>query len=234
MQQPSIMLVEDDPTTSDVLSVYLTSAGYAVRTADSVKSARECLAMGHHDVVLLDVQLPDGSGLSLVPEMVNRGNRGIIILSRRSEAVDRVIGLEVGADDYVTKPYDPRELLARIAAVRRRLSSEEVTDISPARFDGWSLSDARRCICLDTGEERALTRLEHYVLGVFVRNPRKVLRREAIMEAVNRHWGPTDRTVDVVIGRIRRKIVGDGSIRDPFVTVYGEGYLFDPQPVRRH
>ncbi|HYC01816.1 MAG TPA: response regulator transcription factor [Azospirillaceae bacterium] len=229
MANGSILLVDDDPILSEMLAACLVERGYDISCTGSLAEARAALALKRPDIVLLDMELPDGSGLSLIPDLGADASLGIIMVTRHGSPADRAKGLETGADDYIAKPYDPGEMLARVSALMRRLNMSKKSDASTHafRFDGWAIDESRRALVSQVGEEIPLTRSEFIILMALARNANRIMSRQEIMEEANRHWNPTDRTVDVLIGRIRRKIMSLAS-DDPFVTVYGAGYIFKP------
>lgn len=226
-----VLVVDDDPVTRGLLAGYLENEGYEVREADSAEAARELLRAGDVAVVLLDIRLPGEDGLQLTRELRARSDIGIILVTgSRKEAVDRVVGLELGADDYITKPFEPRELLARVRNLLRRLprrGSATAPEPTGYRFSGWRLDAARRRLLSPDGVEQSLTEGEFRLLSMLLQNPGRVLSRDRLAENLRgREWLPNDRSVDVLVGRLRRKL-GEDAARPVFiVTVRGAGYRF--------
>ena len=186
------------------------------------------------DLVILDLMLPGEDGLSLARSLRQESSVGIIILTGRGEIVDRIIGLEMGADDYLPKPFHLRELLARVKSVLRRASSRtiekhSVPPRSKARFAGWNLDLSSRELYSPSGKEVRLTTGEFDLLAAFVNNANQVLTRDRLLDlARNREAGPFDRTIDVQVGRLRRKLEDDPQRPTMIKTVRGTGYIFTP------
>jgi DNA-binding response OmpR family regulator len=179
------------------------------------------------DLAIVDLTLPDEDGLSLTRFLRERGDIGIIILTGRGQPVERAIGLELGADDYVAKPFLLRELLARIRSVLRRAGSRPGAAPSTIRFAGWHLDLARRTLTSAANQEVHLTDAEFALLAAFVAHPNQVLGRDRLLEIVAaRRWNPYDRTVDQHISRLRRKIEADSRQPQLIKSVRGRGYVF--------
>jgi len=237
----SILVVEDDAGIRAMLVEYLGTHGYAVTEAGDGATLRAALARGVPDVVLLDVHLPGEDGLTLARFLRERHDVGIVMVTGASDVVDRVAGLEVGADDYVTKPFDLRELRARIKSVMRR--RERPADAAgrpspappvpsvPARVPvgSGSLDLGARALFDADGAEVPLTAMEFDLLRVFVERPRQVLSRDQLLSLTrNREWEPFDRSIDIRIARLRRKIEPDPERPQTIRTVRGAGYMFVP------
>ena len=206
---------------------YFQSEGYTVVTATTATDARRQLEQQEIDLVLLDINLPDGDGLTLAREIRQRSQIGIIFVSGRDDDIDRIVGLEIGADDYVTKPYNPRELLARVRGLLRRSESRAASSLITRQFEGWHLDTLRRTLNQHDGAPVELTRAELEILELFTRHPGETLSRERLMATVtHRSWHPGDRTVDVLIRRLRRKLETDPANPVMIRTVHGEGYMF--------
>jgi two-component system, OmpR family, response regulator len=228
-----ILIVDDQQEICDVVQEYLTGEGYRVSTAYDGAGMRRALAQGHVDLVILDLMLPGEDGLTLARSLRSESGIGIIILTGRGETVDRIIGLEMGADDYLPKPFHLRELLARVKAVLRR--AHDRTAETPqsgrarARFAGWNLDLSSRELLSPSGEEVRLTTGEFDLLSAFVNNANQVLSRDRLLDlARNREAGPFDRTIDVQVGRLRRKLEDDPQNPTLIKTVRGSGYIFTP------
>jgi two-component system, OmpR family, response regulator len=228
-----ILVVDDQKEICDVVQEYLTGEGYRVSTANDGNGMRRALGQSHVDLVILDLMLPGEDGLTLARGLRDESGIGIIILTGRGETVDRIIGLEMGADDYLPKPFHLRELLARVKSVLRRVQSRTgepgQTSRSHAQFAGWSLDLSSRELMSPAGEEVRLTTGEFDLLAAFVNNPNQVLSRDRLLDlARNREAGPFDRTIDVQVGRLRRKLEEDPQNPTLIKTVRGSGYIFTP------
>jgi two-component system phosphate regulon response regulator OmpR len=231
-----VLIVEDDREIREMVAEYLGGQGYEVQQAQSGGDMRETIERHLPDVVLLDVRLPGEDGLTLARYLRERYDVGIIMVTGASDVVDRVVGLEVGADDYVTKPFDPRELLARVKSVMRRLGVR--TDAPPnARPGSGERVPVGRCFLdvaahrlLDVqGQEVPLTSMEYDLLKMFTEHPNKVLTRDQILTFTrNREWEPFDRSIDIRIARLRRKIESSPDEPKAIRTVRGAGYMFVP------
>jgi DNA-binding response OmpR family regulator len=224
-----ILIVDDDPRLCRALARYLKLEGYAVRTAISGREMRESLAIEKPDLVLLDLMLPDEDGFSLARELRAISNVAIIILTGKADTMDKVVGLELGADDYITKPFSDRELLARIRSVLRRTSDAGRSEAEPggsvAHFAGWQLGLESYELTSPEGERVALTPHEFQLLCALVQHGSRVLTREAILDLVaGRDWSPEDRSVDVLIGKLRKKLEPDPVQPRLIETVRGVGY----------
>jgi DNA-binding response OmpR family regulator len=225
-----IVIVDDQPEICELVYNYLTGEGYRVSTASDGPSMRRLLQQYDVDLVLLDIMLPGDDGLSLARQLRAQSDIGIIILTGRGETVDRIIGLEMGADDYLPKPFHLRELLARVKSVLRRASARtETSKVVPqsAVFNGWKLDLTSRELTAPSGEEVRLTTGEFDLLAAFVGNANQVLSRDRLLDlARNRASGPFDRTIDVQVGRLRKKLEDDPQNPSLIKTVRGSGYIF--------
>jgi two-component system, OmpR family, response regulator len=228
-----ILVVDDQKEICDIVQDYLSGEGYRVSTASDGPGMRRVMAQGPADLVILDLVLPGEDGLTLARELREQSNVGIIILTGRGETVDRIIGLEMGADDYLPKPFHLRELLARVKSVLRRASSRTADKGPPVRasasFAGWTLDLSSRELRSPAGREVRLTTGEFDLLAAFVNNANQVLSRDRLLDlARNREAGPFDRTIDVQVGRLRRKLEDDPQRPTMIKTVRGSGYIFTP------
>jgi len=231
-----ILVVDDDVEIGTLLVRYLGGHGYDVVTATSGAELRAAIDCGvdRIDLLLLDLGLPDEDGLTLLRDFQGRWNGPVIVISGRGESVERVVGLELGADDYITKPFDLRELLARIRSVLRRSQAEPTPPATHAlEFDSLVLHPAARRLVGRDGQEIPLTGGEFKLLSTMVNDPGRVLSRDQLMNALHgRDVGPFDRSIDVQIGRLRRKLEVDASDPRLIKSVRGEGYALTAK-VRR-
>jgi len=228
-----ILIVDDQREICDLVQEYLASEGYRVSTAYDGAGMRRVIAQDPVDLVILDLMLPGEDGLTLARSLREESSVGIIILTGRGETVDRIIGLEMGADDYLPKPFHLRELLARVKSVLRRASTRSAdrqgASRPTARFAGWNLDLSTRELLSPAGEEVRLTTGEFDLLSAFVNNANQVLSRDRLLDlARNREAGPFDRTIDVQVGRLRRKLEDDPQRPTMIKTVRGSGYIFTP------
>ena len=234
-----VLIVDDDASVRDMIAEYLGSNGYEVMQADSGESMRAALAKRVPDVVLLDVRLGREDGLSLARFLREHYAVGIIMVTAAGDVVDRVIGLEVGADDYVAKPFDPRELRARLRSVMRRSagSGSAAPDARASakksaprvRVGRYFLDLAGYRLLAPDGREITLTSMEFDLLKLFVERPNQVLSRDQLLNATrNRDWQPFDRSIDIRIARLRRKIEGDPEAPQLIRTVRNGGYMYVP------
>ncbi|MCW4116975.1 response regulator transcription factor [Aurantimonas sp. MSK8Z-1] len=231
---PRILVVDDDPEIRRLLGRYLEGQGFQVLLAAGRRDCEAKIAEAEFDLVVLDVMLPDGSGLDLCRELRDRRPQlAIILLTALKEDVDRIIGLELGADDYLGKPFNPRELSARIRAVLRRGGSErpapEAGAVAAAgyRFEGFSVDVAARRVTDGGGAEVELTGAEFNLLLIFLQRPGRVLSRDTLSDLLHGRPSvdPLDRTIDVAMSRLRRKL-SDGGVFRLFKTVRNGGYQF--------
>ncbi|HET9646361.1 MAG TPA: response regulator transcription factor [Burkholderiaceae bacterium] len=245
---PHIAIVDDEVDITQLLAGYLQSQGFH---ATQLHSGRDLMALMASDapaLVLLDLGLPGEDGFAIARQLREHWRCGLVIVTGRGDSVDKVVGLEIGADDYVTKPFDLRELLARIKAVLRRLAPPEqgpssAANAAPAatspaplharecfRFAGFELDAAARRLTDAQGREVALTTGEFELLSAFVQHPGRVLSRDFLLEQTRgRQAGPFDRTIDVQVGRLRKKLESDLENPELIKSVRGAGYIFVPQ-----
>ena len=238
--QATILVVDDDPDIRELLQDYLGEQGYEVIAVATADAFRQALAEHEPDVVLLDIGLPGEDGLSLARHVREHLDVGIIMVSGAGETVDRIIGLEIGADDYLAKPFDPRELHARLKSVLRRYRQQPGKPAEAAPEDaasrqvrfGVGVLDLDRCQLLDTdGNEIPIRAMEFELLKVFAERPNRPLSRDQLLNLTrNRDWDPYDRSIDIRIARLRRKIEPEPDKPLYLKTVRGMGYMFVPQP----
>ena len=228
----TILIVDDEPDVREVLEEYFVSHGYAVMSAESASAAKAMAAQHAIDLALVDIHMPGEDGLSLARHLRERyATIAIIMLTSAATIVDRVVGLEIGADDYVQKPFDPRELIARVKSVLRRTSSAGRADIGAARVRiGRCVLDLTAHRLTDEkGNEVAMSPLEFDLLKALVEHPNRPLSRERILNLKRQsNWDPFDRSVDLRIMRLRKKVEPDPEHPRFIRTVRNEGYIFVP------
>jgi len=230
---PHILVVDDDPDVCQLICDYFVEFGLRVSCAADGASMQQALAHGIFDLVLLDLKLPDEDGMALAREVRAKSSTPIIILTSRKEDVDRVIGLELAADDYVTKPFNPRELVARVRAVLRRTQSNKALHagaepLKALRFAGWELNLRTRQLTSADGERVELTQSDFALLSAFLGAPQRILSREQLLELSRDHDDEVfDRSIDVQILRLRRKLETNPSRPELIKTERGAGYFFN-------
>jgi len=234
---PRILVVDDDPGLREVLVDYLGQHGFEAMGAASAAEMDRQLGHRPPDLVVLDLMMPGEDGLSACRRLIARGGPPVVMLSAMGEETDRIVGLELGADDYLPKPCNPRELLARIRAVLRRRAGPEAPGASAAEpvlaFDGRTLNLLRRELTRPDGTVTVLSAGEFALLKAFAESPRRVLSRDQLLDrARGSDTEVFDRAMDVQISRLRKKLA-DAEGRDPIQTLRGEGYMFDATVERR-
>ena len=230
MKQDHLLLVDDDAELRDLLRDYLGQAGFRVSAVADGREMQKAMDAAPFDLVILDIMLPGEDGLSLCRRLRAQSRIPILMLTARGDEIDRIVGLEMGADDYLAKPFNPRELLARIRSILRRATSlpESLADedVRRFRFAGWSLDTQTRQLLSPGGVLVDLSGVEYKILRVFVEHPNRVLSRDQLLEFTQgREAAPFDRAIDVQIGHLRRKL--DDDAREPRLikTVRNEGYV---------
>lgn len=229
--KPRLLVVDDDPGLRELLTRYLTEQGFEVAAVPDGQAMEQRLATQPADLVILDLMLPGEDGLALARRLRARGEIPIIMLSARGEELDRIVGLEVGADDYLAKPFNPRELLARIRAVLRRRAAPATVEAAGTarRFGPYALDIASHRLTRE-GAEVPLTSAEFTLLRVFLEHPNRVLSRDTLLSLIKGYErDPFDRSIDVRVARLRRKIEPDPESPTYIRTVWGAGYLFAPR-----
>jgi two-component system OmpR family response regulator len=226
-----VLIVDDDERLCRVLSRYLSREGYSVREAANGDQMRAMLAEEPADLILLDLILPDEDGLSLARDLRAESDVAIVMLTGKTDTIDKIVGLELGADDYITKPFDERELLARIRTVLRRTAkgadSEHSASDSKAQFAGWNLDFVAHELTSPGGTNVHLTSSQFQLLASLVARPNRVMSREEILGLVSgRNWSPMDRSIDVLVGKLRKKIESDPKSPTLIKTIRGVGYKF--------
>ncbi|WP_238139414.1 response regulator [Roseateles aquatilis] len=253
-------ILDDEPDITQLLAGYLASHGFRTTQLHHGRALMELMAADTPDLVLLDLGLPGEDGFVIARQLREHWRCGLVIVTGRGDAVDKIVGLEVGADDYVTKPFDLRELVARVKAVLRRMAPEPgaaigasptgaasmstatssespggiVQDLAAGRerlhFEGWTVDVAARRVTGPDGAEVLLTTGEFELLHVFLLHPGRVLSRDFLLEHTRgRESGPFDRTIDVQVGRLRRKLGAESGEGQWIKSVRGAGYLFAPR-----
>ncbi len=247
MTQPTHLAVLDDEVDiTRLLGHYLQSQGFRVTELHTGSALMDLMGRDAPALVLLDLGLPGEDGFAIARQLREHWHCGLVIVTGRGDAIDKVVGLEVGADDYVTKPFDLRELVARIKAVLRRIepgparaaaptapgAPAPATEKSRLRFAQWQLDTAARRLCDEQGRDMPLTSGEFDLLSVFARAPGRVLSRDYLLEQTRgRSAGPFDRTIDVQVGRLRRKLEVDPEDPQIIKSVRGAGYILVPTVV---
>ena len=229
MQTPNVLIVEDEVVTRTTLKSLFEAEGYNVFEAENGDQMHDFFENHAINLVIMDINLPGKNGLILAREVRDRKNVGLIFLTGRDNDVDRILGLEIGADDYLTKPFNPRELTIRARNLLSRTTNSSEDDDLPSRvsFNGWTLDGDSRSLISPNGKEFRLPRSEFRALHLFLSNPGKILTREQLlMEMTGRELRPNDRTVDVTIRRIRKHFESDPTDEELIVTIHGEGYRF--------
>jgi DNA-binding response OmpR family regulator len=225
-----ILVVDDDPDLRWMVEKYLGKHQFAVTLAEDGETMRKALEGQVFDLAILDINLPGEDGLSLARYLRSNYQIGIIMLTAAAEVFDRIVGLEMGADDYVTKPFEPRELLARVKSVLRRIQGPAgpgAKGDSQVKFGEFSLDLEAHQLLDKDGQTVSLTSMEFDLLKAFAENPNKVLDRDRLLSlSHNRDWDPFDRSIDIRITRLRRKIEVEPSKPQIIKTVRGAGYIF--------
>ncbi|MFN5783014.1 MAG: response regulator [Novosphingobium sp.] len=230
-----LLLVDDEPALREPLAEYLSRQGFAVVEAASAAEARSRLREALPDLVLLDIMMPGEDGLSLCRHLSETLSLPTILLTAKAEATDRIVGLEIGADDYVVKPFEPRELVARIRSVLRRVAKggPPPAEDEVFVFDGWQLDPLKRRLTAPDGALVSISSVEFRLLLAFVEHPRQVLDRDRLLDLVQgREAHLFDRAVDNLVSRLRRKIEADSRNPTLIQTVWGGGYMLAAE-VRR-
>ena len=228
----TLLVVDDDPEIRELTQAYLSQQGFTVGCVDSGEAMDRHLADHAVDLVILDLMLPGEHGLSIARRLKNAGNIPVIIVSAQGDEVDRIVGLEVGADDYIAKPFNPRELVARVRAVLRRVRQDRETVAAgdnEIRFGPFVLDLAAHSLLKD-GVPVPLTSGEFDLLTILAENPNKVLNRDRILDLLTgAERSPFDRSIDVRVTRLRSKIEQDPSRPVYIKTIWGKGYMFSPE-----
>lgn len=231
----SIMMVDDDAQIRQLLSDYLSGFGMSVVAVADGKAMTEALGKSSFDLVILDLMLPGEDGLALCRRLRAESDIPILMLTARGETMDRVVGLELGADDYIVKPFEPRELVARIQTILRRTrgNRENSKEQNEAQFMGWRLNYVTRHLVSPKELVIPLSNAEFRLLTVFVEHPNRILTREFLLDSARgRDMDVFDRSIDILVSRVRQKLNDDSRTPTLIKTVRGEGYLFDAKVTR--
>jgi len=235
-QKPKLLIVDDDIQICDLLRDFLSNHGFDVITANDGREMQSKLSKNQFDLIILDIMMPGDDGLTLCRELRKTSNVPIIMLSAIGEETDRIVGLELGADDYLPKPFNPHELLARIKALLRRIKStsdslkEDDNQLKDIRFSGWVLDRNKRRLITEDGLTVPLSSGEYDLLLTLIEHHGRVLTRDQLLDLTRgREGGPFDRTIDVQVGRLRKKIEEDSKNPKIIITVRGGGYQFTPK-----
>ena len=223
---PRIVIVEDDPDVAQIIVQVLSEFAFQTLWCHSASEFLRQLPRHNPDLCIIDLGLPDMDGIEVMKKVKEQSNCGILILTGRAHVSDRVMGLELGADDYMLKPFEPRELVARARSILRRKENPSTSDspTSVAEFAGWKFYLANNALISPKGEEFILSTTEAELLRIFVQHPNRILGREKLTGG--NELTPMDRSIDVRISRLRRKLESDSDAPAIIKTVYGAGYLF--------
>ncbi|GLI91945.1 response regulator [Methylocystis echinoides] len=235
--QNSILLVEDDAEIGELISRYLENNGMGVTWVESGEALDRKLASAAYDIIILDLNLPGEDGLSICRRVSASRDIPIIIVTAKGEDVDKIVGLEMGADDYLVKPFNPRELLARVRAVLRRAEPQARGNDDAARqtfqFLGWRVNLLAREVVSPAGAKVAMTGAEFDLLHAFCENPNRVLTRDQLINMTHgRTAGPFERSIDVLVSRLRQKLEKDPKTPSMIQTIRSEGYMLSAPVVR--
>lgn len=229
MTQPHLLIVDDHHEIRELLQRFFVQHNYRVTVAKDGKEMKQCLKNGKMDLIVLDLMLPGEDGLTLCRDLRASSNIPIVMLTAMGDEMDKIIGLEMGADDYLAKPFNPRELLARIKAVLRRVNSlsAPVTSVSQYHFAQWSIDINKRELTDTDGVIVILSSAEFDLLKVFIEHPQRVLSRDQLLDlSKGRDGGVYDRAIDTLISRLRKKLEIDAKHPELIKTIWGGGYQF--------
>lgn len=225
-----IAIVDDDPITRETLRAYFEDEGFKVFQAANADELSRLMARNAIELVLLDIRLPGKDGLTITRELRSQSDVGIILITGRADRLDRVVGLELGADDYIAKPFEPREVLARANSILRRLGMGAEGGQGKRLFDGWELQIDKRRLLTPQGGEARLTSGEIDLLIAFVTHAGRVLSRDQLLDLTpHRRGDPFDRSVDTLVRRLRQVLEDDPKAPVRIKTVHGSGYIFTPE-----
>ena len=227
----NLLIIEDEPITRAQLAAHFEKEGYRVFTRESAEDIEPLISDEDIDICLIDINLPGKDGLVLTRELRTHSDIGIILVTGKGEQIDRIIGLESGADDYVTKPFDPRELLSRVRSLLWRVKAQERQKDKGLKrsFEGWTLDLNKRQLVTPDNELQPLSAGEFHLLLALIESAGEVLTRDELMNKIrNREWYPDDRYIDVLVGQVRRKFRQYAPDTTFISTIHGTGYLFAP------
>lgn len=227
----NLLIIEDEPITRTQLTSHFEKEGYHVMTSSDAEGVVEQVGEDAIDVCLIDINLPGKDGLTLTRELRAASDVGIILVTGKDDQVDRIVGLESGADDYVTKPFDPRELLSRVKNLLWRVQAQEKQKEKgfKRKFEGWTLDLNKRELTTPEGKLQTLSAGEFHLLLALIENAGEVMTRDQLMNRIrNREWYPDDRYIDVLVGQVRRKFRQYDPDTTFISTIHGTGYLFAP------
>ncbi|MBT4491826.1 MAG: response regulator [Gammaproteobacteria bacterium] len=227
----NLLIVEDEPITRSQLTAHFEKEGYAVMTSEDAEGVVDSIEDNLVDICLIDINLPGKDGLTLTRELRATSDLGIILVTGKDDPVDKIVGLESGADDYVTKPFDPRELLSRVKNLLWRVKAQEKQKEKgfKRKFEGWILDLNKRELSTPTGEIQPLSAGEFHLLLALIESAGQVMTRDQLMNRIrNREWYPDDRYIDVLVGQVRRKFRQFDADTTFISTIHGTGYLFAP------
>ena len=231
-EQEHLLVVEDEPITREQLVSYFEDEGFKVSSTGSGDEVLPMVLERDVVLVLLDIKLPGKDGLTLAREIRAETDIGIIMVTSKQEQIDKILGLESGADDYVTKPFDPRELLSRARNLIRRvhIQQRQRRKNHIRHFEGWQLDLNKRELTAPDGEQSTLSAGEYQLLLAFMERAGEVMNRDQLMNRIrNREWFPDDRYIDVLVGQLRKKLGERASTAKIITTIHGTGYLFTPE-----
>lgn len=230
-QSTNLLIIEDEPITRSQLVSHFEKEGYTVLTSGDAEGVIEQVEEGDVAICLIDINLPGKDGLTLTRELRSASDVGIILVTGKDDPVDRIVGLESGADDYVTKPFDPRELLSRVKNLLWRVQAQEKQKEKgfKRRFEGWTLDLNKREMTTPEDKVQPLSAGEFHLLLALIENAGEVMTRDQLMNRIrNREWYPDDRYIDVLVSQVRRKFRQYDPETTFISTIHGTGYLFAP------
>lgn len=226
-----LLVIEDEPITRTQLAAHFQREGYTVLARENASDVEETIKNENVDICLIDINLPGKDGLTLTRELRSRSDVGIILVTGKDEQIDRIVGLESGADDYVTKPFDPRELLSRVKNLlwRLRAQQQQKAQGTQRHFADWTLNLNKRELTTPAGLAQPLSAGEFHLLLALMDSAGEALNRDQLMNKIrNREWYPDDRYIDVLVGQVRRKFRAHDPSTTFISTIHGTGYLFAP------
>lgn len=231
LQATNLLIIEDEPITRAQLAAHFEKEGFNVFAREDAEDIESIIRDEQIELCLIDINLPGKDGLTLTRELRANSDVGIILVTGKDEQVDRIVGLESGADDYVTKPFDPRELLSRVKNLLWRVKAQEKQKEKGFKrtFEGWSLDLNKRQLLTPEGKVQTLSAGEFHLLLALIESSGEVLTRDQLMNKIrNREWYPDDRYIDVLVGQVRRKFRQHAPNTTFITTIHGTGYLFAP------